>query len=515
MKRILSIRLVIMLLTCACMPAFAAKIWWAETQCVIDADNAVIPAVNAGESSLNDTLKISAKPIDKTLLPGKIYWFYLMGSPSGSHIRIGADGPFCAQRWRDMTCSDVLSDSFFVCKDSASLVEADIPVTYPNMANTISGNTMFGPKLFPNGAMFQSVQITSLSQDPVHIRISYTKSLPENHIGAFTARDAAQEYVMGFSYKDSSKFFFATHKHCTKAQLEELRQKYFETSNDFKPVQVYNRTSDCCSSNSDTLKALKSAPFQPTQNLIVSTGSYFRNNVSFKYAFRVHCKKENGLWFVVNAEKDTTISIGDMNAFVREDFSHRGVAKPIIYLYPATTTNLSVHLNLHAGHLTYTYPTYDSTTGWQVKANPSGELVDKITGRHLYSLFWEGTGNIHPDDSTGFCVAGDSTEIFLDKALDSLGLNYREKQEFIIYWVPKLKQNSYNYIHFARSSYAEAISLSVSPPPQTINRFLMLFRPLKTRIAINPQKLTNPGRKGFTVVEWGGSDLSDSSDSIK
>ena len=64
-----------------------------------------------------------------------------------------------------------------------------------------------------------------------------------------------------------------------------------------------------------------------------------------------------------------------------------GVKKPIIYLYPEETTELSVKLG-KSENITCSYPKYNN--GWNVIANTDGTLIDKNTGRKLYSLYWEG-----------------------------------------------------------------------------------------------------------------------------
>ena len=47
--------------------------------------------------------------------------------------------------------------------------------------------------------------------------------------------------------------------------------------------------------------------------------------------------------------------------------------------------------------------------------------------------------------------------------------------------------------------------LKVSPKPDTVIRVFMDFKPLDKKIEIKEQKLTKQTRKGFTIVEWGGS----------
>lgn len=50
------------------------------------------------------------------------------------------------------------------------------------------------------------------------------------------------------------------------------------------------------------------------------------------------------------------------------------VRKPVIYLYPEETTEVSVLLDFN-GELTTTYPAYDN--GWRVVAEPDGTLFDE------------------------------------------------------------------------------------------------------------------------------------------
>ena len=54
--------------------------------------------------------------------------------------------------------------------------------------------------------------------------------------------------------------------------------------------------------------------------------------------------------------------------------------------------------------------------------------------------------------SDGFVVRGADAAEFLVEKLAILGLNARESEEFIIYWLPKLQGNEYNYIRYYRKS---------------------------------------------------------------
>ena len=179
--------------------------------------------------------------------------------------------------------------------------------------------------------------------------------------------------------------------------------------------------------------------------------------------------------------------------------------KPVIYLYPESRTEVNVKLELD-GKLTVTYPDYDISEGWTVTAEPDGTLTDK-RGRNYSYLYWEGDINIKPDLSTGFCVKGEDTAKFLETALAELGLNDKEADDFITYWLPQMMGNKYNVITFQTKAYEDVASLNISPKPDTVIRVNMLWYSSDRQVSIRPQDLksVNPSeRKGFTVVEWGG-----------
>lgn len=105
----------------------------------------------------------------------------------------------------------------------------------------------------------------------------------------------------------------------------------------------------------------------------------------------------------------------------------------------------------------------------------------------------------------GFVVAGSDIASFLEEKLAILGLTAKEANEFIIYWLPKMEHNKFNYIYFETASEIEDnMPLKVTPTPDSIIRIMMDTKPLDEKITIPEQQLTSPIRTGFTVVEWGG-----------
>lgn len=188
--------------------------------------------------------------------------------------------------------------------------------------------------------------------------------------------------------------------------------------------------------------------------------------------------------------------------FAEEHAIH--VAKPVIYLYPEFEMNVNVRLG-EENELTCVYPFYDN--GWNVFAKPNGDLVDLNTGRSQYCLYYEAIGK-YAATNDGFVIKGKDSAAFLEEKLAVLGLSEREANEFIIYWLPRLEANEYNYIRFATMEEINSnMSLNITPAPDSIIRVVMLFKGLDEPIDVEEQILETPERKGFTVVEWGGTEL--------
>ncbi len=180
-------------------------------------------------------------------------------------------------------------------------------------------------------------------------------------------------------------------------------------------------------------------------------------------------------------------------------------AKPIIYFYPEQTTELNVKLG-YPENLTCSYPNYKN--GWNIIANPDGSLIDINTGRSLYSLYWEGNAKQKISMDEGFVIKGEDTISFLEEKLAILGLNEIEAEEFIVYWLPKLQNNKYNYIRFATiDEINEMMPLEISKKPDSLIRVLMEYKPLDKYIDVKEQELSTPARTGFVVVEWGGAEI--------
>ncbi len=181
-----------------------------------------------------------------------------------------------------------------------------------------------------------------------------------------------------------------------------------------------------------------------------------------------------------------------------------GDAKPVIYLYPEEETEVTVRLD-YDGTLTCTYPACED--GWTVTAAPDGTLRDEAGQTYNY-LYWEGVARTEYDFSRGFCVPGADTAAFLEDALSRLGLTRREANEFIVYWLPRMEANPYNLIAFQAEDYTNHARLTVTPEPDSLLRVFMAWKPLEAPADLPAQELPPFKRTGFTVVEWGGAELS-------
>jgi hypothetical protein len=191
-------------------------------------------------------------------------------------------------------------------------------------------------------------------------------------------------------------------------------------------------------------------------------------------------------------------------------YIHHAVKKPVIYLYPETTTAVSVDLKT-VGALTFTYPLLNN--GWNVVAQPDGTLT--CNGKDYPYLFWEAEQNVQnpfkSDQFTGFKVAGKDAVAFLEEKLTLIGFNDRERTDFITFWGPQLAANNYTNITFQfNESCNQYANLSIFPQPENINRVYMVWS--KTDVnaldkTITPQVLPTLNRSGFDVLEWGGVEI--------
>ncbi len=223
---------------------------------------------------------------------------------------------------------------------------------------------------------------------------------------------------------------------------------------------------------------------------------FMHTNLSFQFLRNVFNSKENK---ESKCEEKSKTHEDDIR------WGNNYDAKPLILLYPPSDTQVNISLE-HAPWFSATYPEYDTTKRWwSVLAHPDGTLIDHWTNQDTYGLFWEGNPqSIQYDFSHGFVIKWSELRNFLYTKLTEIGLNTKEKSDFIMYWYPKLQEYPYIQITFAWSDYTDTAKLSISPTPDSLLRVFMVAKPLTEYRNIPPQQFQKFERKWFSVVEWGG-----------
>ncbi len=189
--------------------------------------------------------------------------------------------------------------------------------------------------------------------------------------------------------------------------------------------------------------------------------------------------------------------------------------KPVVYLYNPTVLEAKITVE-PKGEFTFTYPQYNE--GWSVRVNEDQSLTDLSSGKEFPYLFWEAeTENLFFDFSEkqldGWIMKTDTCIGFLEGQLSELGLNEIEQTDFITFWAPILAHSEFAVVQFlVDEAYSNKIAeMTVVPNPESIRRVYLLMAPLDSPyigLDVVPQEFDTFERKGFTVIEWGGTELS-------
>ena len=91
--------------------------------------------------------------------------------------------------------------------------------------------------------------------------------------------------------------------------------------------------------------------------------------------------------------------------------------------------------------------------------------------------------------------------------MEFLGLNEKERTDFITYWLPLLLKNKLSLCSFQSKYYFDYFEFNVAPKPDSLIRVFLMIIKLDSPINIKEQKLVANERKGYTVIEWGGAKL--------
>jgi hypothetical protein len=182
--------------------------------------------------------------------------------------------------------------------------------------------------------------------------------------------------------------------------------------------------------------------------------------------------------------------------------------KPVIYVYPEATQHVNIQLNVQ-GQLSFTYPAYSN--GWDFTAHEDGSI--HMNGKAYDYLFWDAKHKLNRnsiDMTSGFIVARDSLVPFFERQLSAMNLSPREQQDFITYWCPRMIANERSFVQFAfNEDYDQFAGITITPKPDHIFRVMMIWQDAKHMNAatVHAQEIQSVTREGFTIVEWGGTEI--------
>lgn len=183
--------------------------------------------------------------------------------------------------------------------------------------------------------------------------------------------------------------------------------------------------------------------------------------------------------------------------------------KPAIYIYPEKEAQIDI-IHHFKGKITTTYPEYNK--GWSLQVKPDGKIYNFNDKKTYNYLFWEGSmkfSDEHYNYKNGFYVEKENYVKFLQEKLNVLALNNTEINDFIVYWLPEMNKYEKVFVHFWINDNIDNCSvLDFNPEPNILIRVFMEFENAKNSENNLPiQVLPKLKREGFTVVEWGGSEI--------
>ena len=341
-----------------------------------------------------------------------------------------------------------------------------------------------------NKIVFESVSINDIIQDEI------------KEINIIKGKDAFDKY----GKKGINGVIIMTLKNENSLAFEQLKKTYLQENNSNINQKSLDISGEIISLNGNSLSDVIISNLNKKE-------SYYCD-IDGKYSLKAH--KNDVLVYFKNGFVSQKIvaneqSIIDVVLYpIKESkLGEMTIKKPVIYLYPTEKTDIKLTLDFK-GKLQTTYPKY--VDNWEVTAYPNGQIFDKKSQRFYNSLFWDGMLDFpkeHYNYQTGFVIPKNKLTSFLIEKLELIGLNYSETNDFIQYWLPFLEKNELNFIHFYVNSEYEIISKNrIDPKPETSIRVFMEFYGLEKPITIAEQKLLKTERKGFALVEWGGSEVS-------
>lgn len=171
-----------------------------------------------------------------------------------------------------------------------------------------------------------------------------------------------------------------------------------------------------------------------------------------------------------------------------------------LYLYPKS----SISITINSSALPYASEPKDLLGTWKVLADSDGTIQTR-DGKTYNKISYDYQSDAKPL-GTGIIASQANLKQILSDYADKLGLNQKEKIDFVSFWTEKVKDAPFVQIsHYSRAESSRILQLTIEPKPDTFIPIVMYFKKLSS-----PVKLPGPifesvlERKGFTALDWSG-----------
>ena len=175
------------------------------------------------------------------------------------------------------------------------------------------------------------------------------------------------------------------------------------------------------------------------------------------------------------------------------------VRKPNIYLYPKEKCRLSVSLGFpQGGQVVVSDPAYPQA--WQdITVTPDG----RIENTYDY-LFYEASIPDLWQYEKGWVVSREDLSGFFSENLSAYGFNDREINDFLEYWIPRLKSSPYYAVYPQHIPHIDdVITLNICKMPDSILRLFYVIKEVSEIKSLPEPVIPEFDRVGFAVTEWG------------
>jgi phosphopantetheinyl transferase (holo-ACP synthase) len=182
------------------------------------------------------------------------------------------------------------------------------------------------------------------------------------------------------------------------------------------------------------------------------------------------------------------------------------VEKPVIYLYSEADQPFSLKIKT-AADLQFTYPNYESE--WKGIVSKNGTI--QMNGSNYPYLFWDASLSVERlklNWSNADQIQGVQVIDYLINQLNYLGMNEKEKTDFITYWGPRMQQMKYIQVLWIQNDALNPIATLDISPSFNQNRIYLVFQetsqPVEHTLELRLNPLKPMNRSGNYLIEWGG-----------